>query len=196
MSKIIASLIILAIISSCVCREEVALNFLEDTSAKKADVLVIVKSTVQFINGLYSGFAVLNVTDTDACLAEATNPEIIASFKKIITIAESIRAPGDVAAGLRNIIAESVVILQKFEAAQKTCELLPKEYKDLFGKIATYAGNAEYIQKVAMHAVMNLGKFTEEGQAGVDSFKAGKFFESGKAFGGIAKFAFFYDFKM
>ena len=196
MSKIIASLIILAIISSCACKEEVALKFLEDTTTTKADVLVIVKSTVQFINGLFSGFAVLNVTDAGTCFTEATDPEIIASFVKIITIVESIKSAADVVSALKNITAESVIILRKFESAQQTCKLLPTEYKELFAKIATYAGNTEYIQKIAMHAVMNIGKFTEEGLAGVNSFKAGQFFESGKAFGGIAKFAFFYDFKM
>ena len=196
MSKIIASLIILAIISSCACKEEAALKFLEDTTSTNADDLVIVKNTIQFIYGLYSGFAVLNVTDADACFTEVTNPEIFTSFVNIIRIVESIKSTADVVSALKNITAESVLILQKFESAKQTCELLSTEYKDLFAKIATYAGNAEYIQKIAMHAVMNIGKFTDEGQAGVNSFNAGQFFESGKAFGGIAKFAFFYDFKM
>ena len=195
MSKIV-SLILLATIASSLCHG----GFLVEVEEKPTTAMSIPKwavDTEQFVVGLYSGIGLFaNLPHQNDCINSALDPEIYNRVLDVANLLISLNAKSDFFDVFKKVAEDVAVLITKFQQTQTSCVPLVGDYKLVFEQLVTYITNAEYLQKVSEHALLNIGGFSERGQKAVDAIKTGNFFEAGRLIGDIVNFGLFWDFKV
>lgn len=193
MSKIIASLVILAIISSTMCKEE-GLKFLAE-EVHENSVALPVHEIENFIKGFYTGLDLLNnLTHQNECFIEATDPEIAHSAVEIYRIFQNMTLHSDFAEIVKQVSEKTISLISKISEAEASCARFGGDISARGIQIVNFLKDPEYLQKVTTHSYMNIGGFMERATLGITSAKGGDFFASGHAFGDLINFGFFWNF--
>ena len=193
MSKIIASLVILAIISSTMCKEE-GLKFLAEEVHEDA-VSLPIHEIENFMKGFYSGLNLFNnLTHQDECFIEATDPEIVNSAVEIYRIFQNLTLHSDFTKVVKEVSEKAIVVITKIGEAQSSCARFGGDLSARGVQIVNFLKDPEYIQKITTHTYMHITGFIERVNHGVVSAKDGDFHASGYAFGDLINFGFFWNF--
>ncbi len=165
----------------------------EETTYTKKPILALNPSDAKnFTYGFYQGIEVFTpLLRNSTCL-----PDSDKILNDVLTLADLI-ANFD-SANLRQeiLIMTSLVedMLVVSETQVPACLRLGKDLKDLFRELHTHFMSGEYLEGLASHTLFNIGKIHELYQVAVKDAKELNYFEAGKGFGQLVRFAALWDF--
>lgn len=196
-SKIIYSLLILAILSSTFCKEE-GLKFLSDEQEIVDDlnkIQIPVNQTVDFLKGFAQGLGLFqNLTHQAECYTEASDPEIVSNVVSIINTFKTLNWHSDFANVIKEVSEKAVVLISKIGEAQSSCARYVTDITGRSKEIITFVSDPSYLQKVSEHGMLNLGGFMARGSKVIDAIKQGDFNAVGSSIGDIINFGLFWNF--
>jgi hypothetical protein len=193
-SKIIYSLLILAILSSTFCKQE-GLKFLAEVKQDNNEFQFPVNDTLRFVNGFAQGLGLFkNLTHQAECFTEATDPEIVSNVVGIINTFKNLNWHSDFANIIKEVSEKAVVLIAKIGEAQSSCARYVSDINGRAKDIITFVKDPSYLQKVSEHGMLNIGGFIERAQNGINGIKDGNFYAAGFAFGDVINFGLFWNF--
>ncbi len=193
MSKIIFSVLLIAIISGCMCN-----NFLEFDNSQSETKMVQISDNLQitqneflnFVYGVHLGFGFFkNLPFQNDCII--TDPQIIEISKEIFNLVKSLTLKNAMDV-LRAVTIRANDIIQIIAKISQGCQNWAKEVKAVYNRLLSTVQQKNYKKDLFYHSLMNMMNITDKTVEAVKLFFKKDYLISGNKGGELMKFIFFW----
>jgi len=123
------------------------------------------------------------------------DPQITQDVLDIVNILKSIDFHSNFPQIIQDVFSKGKDAYDRISKVSKECRELADEAKQLFEKLEKHASGYTYYAKLALHTTTNISQISEKVKSGMAAYDAGKFEDTGFAFGDLIKFTFFWNFQ-
>jgi hypothetical protein len=175
-----------------------ALAFLDEVKADNSQEIFLepnmTSTPVEFADGFLKGFGFFyDLPHMKEC--KPNDPQITQDIVDLVNIIKSIDIHSNFPQIIQDVFTKGKDAYERISKVSKECEEFAAGVKELIDRLENYVKGYTYYGKLAIHSAVNMGKISEKTKTGVAAYNAGKFEDAGFAFGDLAKFAFFWDFR-
>ena len=184
MSKIIFSILLLTVLSSCLCTNEDALDYLEDYQQTEKDF-------IDFLNGANEGFGFFFKLSGEA-QCKKVNPKALVLARQIFNELKTLNIKN--AFNIVNyVVPKAQKIIDIVIKDSTDCVNWGKQLLGVFNKLKAKRESFMYKEMAIFHAMSNMRAITDKSVAAVKQFAEKNFYASGKTGGDLMKYLFFWD---
>jgi predicted CopG family antitoxin len=147
-----------------------------------------------FFVGFIQGFSLFNdVPNKDLC--KPTDPEIVEDINFIVEILKDLNIKSDFGEIINKLLTKLQDIYTRALNIKEGCEAFAREIKKIVEKLRAHVLRIDYLPRLGLHTFQNLGEISQKLQEATSLRVQNNFLESGRAFGGLYRFIYFWDFK-
>lgn len=184
MSKIIFSILLLTVLSSCLCTNEDALNYLEDYQQTEKDF-------IDFLNGANEGFGLFFKLSGEA-QCKKVNPKALVLARQIFNELKTLNIKNAFNI-VNSVVPKAQQIIDIVTKESTDCVNWGKQLLGVFNKLKAKRESFMYKEMAIFHAMSNMSAITDKSVAAVKQFADKNFYASGKTGGDLMKYLFFWD---
>jgi hypothetical protein len=178
--------------------DRTALTFLEENvSENSVEVFLepkLISTPVELADGFLKGFGFFyDLPSVKDC--KPNDPQITQDVLDIVNILKSIDIHSNFPQIIQDIFSKGKDAYDRISKVSKECGELADEAKQLFEKLEKHVSGYTYYAKLALHTTTNISQISEKVKSGMAAYDAGKFEDTGFAFGDLTKFTFFWNFQ-
>jgi hypothetical protein len=194
MSKIIFSVLILAIVSGCMCNDFLVFDS-PQPQARMMPVYDIEQITpaefLKFASGVHQGFGFFNnLPFQNECAI--VDQQIIEKAKEIFNLVKTLNIKNAMNV-LRDVTNKGNEIIQLIAKQSQGCQNWAKELTTVFNRLVGTVRQRSYPNDLLYHSLTNMGTITDRVVKSVDLFVKNDFINSGIIGGGLMRFLFFWS---
>ncbi len=184
MSRIIFSVLVLALISQSLCHDK----FLS------TDLNMDIKPEVEFMKGLVNGIGYFNdLPNQEKCIEG--DLDIVHDIQDIIKVVKDFNHDTDIKQAIQEVAERLEDIYQRAEVLGDNCKAYSKDLKTVAQQIKAFITADKYLTNALMHALGSLEDFNKIIHQMIAEFQDKDYYNAGEQVGSLVKLALLWDVK-
>jgi hypothetical protein len=147
-------------------------------------------SALDFLSGFYNEFGLLNVTSINKC--SELDPLMISDLQEII---KNYNSDSDLLRTVIRVLNVTLDIYSRSAENLKGCTQYTIDVLDIVNKLKVHIQYIDYESDLLFHTLFNFWEIQKRFQEVFSLLNQGNYLQSGRLFGGLVKFGFFWNFR-